>query len=405
MSEAPKHSLFVSHVTEDRVAAMEIVELLERRGIKCWITPRDVRPGRFDDQISDAIDHCRALLLIFSDRCNESDYIYREVTVAGEAKKPILPLRIEESIPRRGLRMRLMDIHWIDAFAARQEAIDTIVRTIGADGEIRGEEIDGPDTATLESAIATSAAEPDPEARGPSEEPKPEPEPELAPEEAAQEPAPAPEMAGGNAATATVDQHPAATEANPPPAGVRVSSDAPPGSKEDQGHGAAAMVVPSSATRPPPAQSSGRQLDLGFILSVTEGRSTRTQWWIGFGVLAVMTTLLALIIIWAYGSTPTSLILTLAVQLFLIFPAYALFAKRFQDRDKPGGLALIGIGLGIVQTLTRLLGLSNPMAPTAVDWILNILLLIVGIWYLIELGCLRGTVGQNRYGPDPLEGR
>ena len=82
-----------------------------------------------------------------------------------------------------------------------------------------------------------------------------------------------------------------------------------------------------------------------------------------------------------------------------------LFAKRFQDCDKPGGLALIGIGLGIVQTLTRLLGLSNPMAPTAVDWILNILLLIVGIWYLIELGCLRGTVGKNRYGPDPLEGR
>ena len=37
--------LFVSHVTEDRAAAMEIVEELERRNVKCWIAPRDVRPG------------------------------------------------------------------------------------------------------------------------------------------------------------------------------------------------------------------------------------------------------------------------------------------------------------------------------------------------------------------------
>ena len=29
-------------------------------------------------------------------------------------------------------------------------------------------------------------------------------------------------------------------------------------------------------------------------------------------------------------------------------------------------------------------------------------MLAVGIWALVELGCLRGTVGPNRHGPDPL---
>jgi len=38
--------LFVSHVAEDRSAALEIVDELERRGIPCWIAPRDVRAGR-----------------------------------------------------------------------------------------------------------------------------------------------------------------------------------------------------------------------------------------------------------------------------------------------------------------------------------------------------------------------
>lgn len=122
--------LFVSHVTEDRAAAMEIVEELERRGVRCWIAPRDVRPGKpFDDEIAAAIETSRAMLLIFSEHCNESDYIRREVTVAGESQKVIIPFRIENAQPRRGLRVRLSDLHWIDGFASRERAVDELVKT------------------------------------------------------------------------------------------------------------------------------------------------------------------------------------------------------------------------------------------------------------------------------------
>src|SRR5713101_2797908 len=117
----PDLFLFVSHVSEDRAAAMEIVGELEQRGVKCWIAPRNVRPGQpFDDEIVDAIEASRAVLLIFSDRCNESDYIRREVTVAGESHKIIIPFRIEDAQPKRGLRVRLADLHWIDAFVERE---------------------------------------------------------------------------------------------------------------------------------------------------------------------------------------------------------------------------------------------------------------------------------------------
>jgi hypothetical protein len=124
--------IFVCHVTEDREAALRVVSELEHRGTKCWIAPRDVRPGRpFDDEIADAIDSSRAMLLIFSDRCNERDYIRREVTVAGEAGKPIIPFRIENALPKRGLRVRLSDLHWIDAFVEREKAIDEVIREVG----------------------------------------------------------------------------------------------------------------------------------------------------------------------------------------------------------------------------------------------------------------------------------
>src|SRR3954453_4415214 len=139
----PDPFLFVSHVSEDRPAVLEIVDELERRGVPCWIAPRDVRAGRpFDDEIVEAIEACRAMLLIFSEHCNERDYIRREITVAGESRKIILPFRIEDAQPRRGLRVRLSDLHWIDGFVSRERAIDQVVRTINP-AQVRQQEEQG----------------------------------------------------------------------------------------------------------------------------------------------------------------------------------------------------------------------------------------------------------------------
>src|SRR5262249_50706200 len=62
--------------------------------------------------------------------CNESEYIGREITVAGNAHKVIIPFRIENVEPKRGLSVRLANLHWIDAFVARERAIEEIVRAV-----------------------------------------------------------------------------------------------------------------------------------------------------------------------------------------------------------------------------------------------------------------------------------
>src|SRR5450631_2026802 len=123
--------LFVSYVAENRASALEIVDELERRGTRCWIAPRDVRPGMsFDDEIAAAIEASQALLLIFSDICNDSEYIRREVTVAGESRKTVIVFRIEDVQPRKGLRVRLSDLHWVDGFISRERALDEVIKTV-----------------------------------------------------------------------------------------------------------------------------------------------------------------------------------------------------------------------------------------------------------------------------------
>jgi TIR domain len=124
--------LFVSYVKEDRSAAFELVKELERRGARCWIAPRNIKPGsRFDDEIADAIESCRAMLLVFSHHCNErNQFILRELQLADLHGKTIIPFRIENVEPKRALLVRLANLHRIDAFIERERAVEEVVRSL-----------------------------------------------------------------------------------------------------------------------------------------------------------------------------------------------------------------------------------------------------------------------------------
>jgi len=54
-----------------------------------------------------------------------------------------------------------------------------------------------------------------------------------------------------------------------------------------------------------------------------------------------------------------------------------------------------------VNTIVRLL--QKAAATPSSRVILGIGSLAVTVWVIVELGCLRGTQGPNRFGPDPLE--
>jgi len=145
-------------------------------------------------------------------------------------------------------------------------------------------------------------------------------------------------------------------------------------------------------------------MDFSYLYLSTEGRIGRKMWWIGHIILAAIVIVISLIVNALFGplSIMTRLI-NLILILALAFPAYAVSAKRFQDRDKNGVLAAILIGISIFSSLLQLFGLTgSPIAPNALGMILGLATLVIGIWYLIELGILRGTIGDNQYGPDPV---
>jgi hypothetical protein len=108
---------FISHAKPDQKRAQEIAASLEQRGLKCWIAPRDVRPGQsYGDEIIRGIERSRCFILILSKASNDSPFVAREVERAVSKRKPIFPIRVEDVVPSSALELFISSTQWIDAF-------------------------------------------------------------------------------------------------------------------------------------------------------------------------------------------------------------------------------------------------------------------------------------------------
>jgi uncharacterized membrane protein YhaH (DUF805 family) len=121
-----------------------------------------------------------------------------------------------------------------------------------------------------------------------------------------------------------------------------------------------------------------------WLFASFEGRINRAKFWIGSLVLWVLWILVNVVLSTIFGMRyvegeifpvmgPVAWLVWVIISVALTYASLAVWAKRWHDRDKSGWWSLIAL------------------VP------------IVGaIWILVELGCLPGTEGPNRFGPDPL---
>jgi hypothetical protein len=111
------HDVFISYSSKDKPSADATCAVLESKGIRCWIAPRDITPGAdWGETIVNALHASRALVLVFSTNANLSQQIKREVERAVNAGLPVIPLRIENVMPTKSLEYFLSTPHWLDAF-------------------------------------------------------------------------------------------------------------------------------------------------------------------------------------------------------------------------------------------------------------------------------------------------
>jgi hypothetical protein len=126
--------VFISYAHDDKPVADAACALLEKSDIRCWIAPRDISPGvDYATALMEALDSCKALVLIFSGCANESPHIRREVERAVSRGVPLIPVRIENIEPTAALRYFVGSVHWLDALTPPiEEHLGNLAMTLGA---------------------------------------------------------------------------------------------------------------------------------------------------------------------------------------------------------------------------------------------------------------------------------
>lgn len=110
------HDVFISYSNFDRTTADAAVAVLESRGIRCWIAPRNITPGLdWSEAIIEAIEHSSVMVLILSATANGSPQIKREVERGVNRGIPIIPFRIEDVPLSKALEYFISSPHWLDA--------------------------------------------------------------------------------------------------------------------------------------------------------------------------------------------------------------------------------------------------------------------------------------------------
>src|SRR5580700_5051169 len=126
--------VFISYSSKDQDIAETICRALEVRGLKCWISGRDVAAGEnFQEAIVRALRSARVMLLVFTGNANNSDEIKKEVALAGRHRVTVVPVRVEDVVPSDAFAYEFATRQWIDLFKNWEQEIERLaarVRTI-----------------------------------------------------------------------------------------------------------------------------------------------------------------------------------------------------------------------------------------------------------------------------------
>ncbi len=124
---AMANKVFISYASADQDTANKLVSEIERRGIPCWISSRNIRPGEdYQRAIVTAIETSGAVLLLFSQHANESVEIPKELAIASKFRKTIIPARVEDIVPSGSFAYQITTAQFIDLFRGFEKQVEEL---------------------------------------------------------------------------------------------------------------------------------------------------------------------------------------------------------------------------------------------------------------------------------------
>ncbi len=119
--------IFISYSSKDREQAEQLTELLGSAGLSVWIDQSGIEAAEsWSESIVDAIDSCKAFIVMLSPASILSSNVVKEVSLASEKRKKILPLDLEPVELPKNMQYALAGIQ-----RAPMTNIDAVIRALG----------------------------------------------------------------------------------------------------------------------------------------------------------------------------------------------------------------------------------------------------------------------------------
>jgi hypothetical protein len=138
-----KHDIFISYRRADRELVASVVRRLEARGVGVWYDAEIEGGADWRETIVEQLTNSDMLAIFFSEDCNNSRQLKKELAVADSLGKPVVPILIENTQPRGAYLYELADRNWIQIWPEPMDRIDELVEHLAvlagkSDGGLAG---------------------------------------------------------------------------------------------------------------------------------------------------------------------------------------------------------------------------------------------------------------------------
>lgn len=120
--------VFISYREVEKKEALWVKNNLENNGISCWMAPESIPGGSsYAEEIADAIDECKVLVVMVSPKAQKSKWIPSELEIAKNSNKVIIPFKIKKCDYVKAFKTYLIGLQWYDAYLNKNDAMEKMI--------------------------------------------------------------------------------------------------------------------------------------------------------------------------------------------------------------------------------------------------------------------------------------
>ena len=134
--------VFISYASKDRKRILDLVKRLDTAGMSVWIDQMSIEGATmWSQEIVAAIRNCKVLILAISENSADSENVVKEVALASEGRKRILPVYLASAEIPESMAYQLAGIQRVEFFEGQEDSgLQSMIRALAKLGVTVNEE-------------------------------------------------------------------------------------------------------------------------------------------------------------------------------------------------------------------------------------------------------------------------